>query len=1444
MSSLLLPHLEERDACGVGFAADRHNRRRRYIVERGLTAMTAMEHRGACLSDRITGDGTGIMTEIPWDLFGVQPGEVCVATLFLRCAPERRGQALDLVAQTFAFFGLEILRRREVPTDDDVLGPIARELQPEIFHLIIKWPAFARRRRSLARILYLARQKVRTVLGRAGYHREVFFTSLSTSTIVYKALTRAGDLAAFYPDLREPAYKSRFALFHRRFSTNTRTSWDKAQPFRVLAHNGEINTIAGNRSWSYSREQALGLPPDELLTHAGISDSGSLNEMCEALKYRSGVPDLEDILAILIPPAVEQTSYYRFWSRAVEPWDGPALVAYSDGRSVGARLDRNGFRPCRWAQTEDAFYVASEAGVFDLEPSWVEAAGTLAAGNGVKVDLDSGEVHFRDPSESRENAGASFEPRLLQLPPLPAEDGALDEPQLRRFGLTREDVDLLLVPMVRDAKEPIGSMGDTAPLAVLSSQPRSFFDYFFQTFAQVTNPPLDYLRERMVTDLSTFVGKRPNIFQPKEMLPPMPGVLLDSPLLELGRLTALEHTREATGDLRRVKPHLVDITFARDEGARGLRDALERIEADTLTGIKAQARALILTDRAASKERLPVPSLLALRAVVQVLNREGLRLTSSIVVDAGDAWTSHHVAALIGFGATAVCPRLALQAARDLEVKALEGLSADERESRLLRALEAGLLKIMSKMGISVVRSYQSSKLFTAVGLSASIIERYFRGLSSPIGGVGLSHIAEQVLKRARDAEAAPDLVNLRLFREAKRGGEHHAMTAARAKLMHAATAFPDVDGAEARAAWDEYLEAGRAQEPIHVRHLVKPTGEPIPVERVEPRAEILRRFGSGAMSFGAISADTQRDLFRAMARVGGRSNSGEGGENPHYFVDGTTATTKQVASGRFGVTAEYLITGDEIEIKIAQGAKPGEGGQLMAKKVDEAIARARHASPGVDLISPPPLHDIYSIEDLKGLIYELKQLAPGTPVVVKLVSGVNIGTIAVGVAKAGADVVQVSGGDGGTGAATLTSMKHAGLPWELGLAEVHRALSANGLRAHLKLRADGGLCTGHDIVVAGMLGADEVGFGKLMLIGAGCIMARICEKNTCPRGIATHDPRFLKKYRGDVDEIVRMLELIAEDVRRELANVGAARFADIVGRADLLAVDPRHERLLIERDLDLSRLCQRPEASEVTEADPAEVGELNQRLAREVWPRLVAGDDVEIDLDVKTTDRGVLARLAGEIAARAAARRRAGEDDVIGLRPGQAKLRFRGSAGQGFGIFCQPGLDVELLGEANDSVCKSMSGGAVLIRPADDAGYRAEDCAIIGNSALYGATGGELFVYGHAGDRFAVRNSGATAVVEGVGMHGCGYMTGGLVVILGPASHNVGSGMTGGRLIGGAHLEENVSRDYLEPAPVEDKDELRALLARYLAATGSARAKAWLDDDLRGARLYRPRAR
>jgi glutamate synthase domain-containing protein 2/glutamate synthase domain-containing protein 1/glutamate synthase domain-containing protein 3 len=1455
--------VREHSSCGVGLVAARRAGRSHAIVAAALHALRCVEHRGACGPDGRSSDGAGIMTEIPFALLGHEPGAAALATLFLTRDAVRGKRALDVLEQTFAFLGMDVQGYREVPHNLDVLGPTARESCPRIIQATLRRPPQCRTDTSFDAHLYQAKQLTRTKLKTADAWMDLFFVSLSTSTVIYKALCRGSDLDQFYPDLANPRFASRFALLHRRFSTNTRSTWDKAQPFRLVAHNGEINTVAGNRSWAFSREQALGLGRDELLTRQEISDSGSLNEMVEALKYRSSIPHLDDILAIMVPAADAHGPFYEFWGRAMEPWDGPALLVYGDGETVGARLDRNGFRPARWCMTEDAFYLASEAGAFPVPEAEVIAKGTLHAGSGATVNLSTGKVHFRDPSQSRDNAGASFDPRLIALADVPRHlhpdtRAAIAPVQPRLLthqalhGLTEEELERVLRPMIATGKEPLGSMGDTARPAIFSDQSRSLYDFFYQDFAQVTNPPLDYLREAMVTDLSTELGPRPNIFAPKELIPPPPALRLPDPLVRLEAMEVLRALRLRMPSTLRILEAELPAVYERARGEEGLRLALERLGERAVAAVRDGCSLLIVSDRDADLDHPPVPSLLALRAVVTVLNRHGLRLYTSILVEAGDIRSTHALACAIGFGATAVCPRLALEQARFGEHPDLHALAPAVREDRLCQALLGGLLKIMAKMGISVVRSYGSSKLFTPLGLGPKLLRQWFGLLPSPLGGLELPQLAAWLERGWAVAERHPAAVPLPstyLLKEKKRGwaerdaegGERHAMTAERSKLVHDLVRGR-LRGRDPAAVWHEYEHLGEVAEPVSPRHLLdlRRSEQPLPLAEVEDEAAILARFGAGAMSFGAISAEAQRDLFVAMRSVGARCNSGEGGENPYYFVDGTTATTKQIASGRFGVTAEYLVTGDEIEIKIAQGAKPGEGGQLMGVKVDEQIARARFARPGIDLISPPPMHDIYSIEDLKQLIYELQQLCPGVPVCVKLVAGTNVGTIATGVVKAGAEVIQISGGDGGTGAAPLSSMKHAGLPWELGLIDAHRRLVELGLRDEVRLRVDGGLCTPRDIVMAALLGAEEYGLGKTLLVAQGCIMARICEKNRCPTGIATHDPKFKAKYQGTPEHVVALLRRLAGGVRELLASLGARSLGEIVGQRRWLQAAARHEGLVSERGIDIGAMLEPVAWSRGSRATtPAEAWSAHERtLVEAALAQLDATGRAEVCVAVHNTDRAVATGLAGELARRAHQRRMAGlrgEGTITNTRlfppPGAIHLRLEGSAGQGLAAFAVEGMHIELRGEANDSVAKSMAGGRVIVRPPACARYLAEDNALIGNGALYGATGGTLYVHGRAGDRFAVRNSGATAVVEGAGLHACEYMTAGTVVILGPVSANAGAGMTGGRLfLPPEHRDQLADASVIAAPPTDDeRDELLALLRDYLAATGSRTARALL---------------
>ena len=1384
------------------------------------------------------------MTDIPFEILGHQKGKIAVASLFLPTDPEQRRKSLHTFEESFNLMGLEIIEYREVPINTAVLGQHAREAMPHIRHAIIKRPDHCRTDYSFDKLLYQAKQFNRIRQKDANVLHEFYFNSLSANTIVYKGLVRAEDLDRFYLDLQNPQFKTRFGLFHRRFSTNTVSTWDKAQPFRFIGHNGEINTIEGNRSWAYTREKALGLRKDELLNHFKMSDSGSLNEMVEALAYRSSIRYIEDILAIVMPPANLKSDFYKFWSRAMEPWDGPALITFSTGNKVGARLDRNGFRPCRWAKTEDYFYLSSEAGSFNLNEADIEEKGTLNAGTGVTMNLITGDINFKDPSESRDHTGATFDARLWPMQSREVDlAGGQHLPNKYLFAFTEEDISRILIPMMSTGKEPIGSMGDTARINIFSSEPRSFFDYFYQSFAQVTNPPLDYLREKNVTDLVNYLGKKPNIFAQKELIPPPPAYELKTPVLSLGQMAFVRELLNPEASNYLVIAEEFDITFQAEHGQVGMQNQLDHLAAETIKAVSERnVSIVVLSDRAASYERAPIPSLLALRAVIVALTTAGLRLEASVVVDSGEIKTTHHVACLIGFGAVAVCPYLALELAR-FETAHKIGkveLTADEKEYNLIKSYQEGLLKVMSKMGISVLRSYQSSKLFSIVGLGKEVTERYFPRVHTYMGGLNVAGICDEVLDKlttSRQHEKKSALINNFLFREDTIGsnGERHSMTFARSKVIHQLVRDTGL-GINNIELYNEYLKMGEKDTPVNVRHLFALRQAPVarPLEEVEPQSAILQRFGSGAMSFGAISAESQRDLILALKEVGGRSNSGEGGENPYYFTEGITASTKQVASGRFGVTALYLVSGIELQIKVAQGAKPGEGGQLMSLKVNADIARARYSNPGVDLISPPPLHDIYSIEDLKQLIYELKQICPKAMVNVKLVAGANIGTIAVGVAKAGADVIDVVGGDGGTGAASLSSMKHAGLPWEFGLVEVHKALLANGLRHHVRLRTDGGLSTGSDVVMAAIMGAEEYNFGKLLLVAEGCVMARICEKNTCPAGITTHDPVYKAKYKGHKDQVVKLLKYLAEDVRRHLAQMGIASLRDLIGRYDLLEINPAAKELIEKKKLDLNfvlSLTNNPNPSTPhyqTEANNFYEGisPLNQQIVEDILPYLSANEHGEFAYPINATDRATLATAAGEIARKENQyRQRFYTDKTLYPFTKEFKFTFTGSAGQGFGVFLTDGMTVKLYGEANDSVAKSMSGGKMVIVPSKAAKFAPEENVIIGNCALYGATGGVLYVNGIAGDRFSVRNSGAYAVVEGVGLHACEYMTRGKVVILGEFSENLGSGMTGGELwLYNPRTPQNINRDYLTEAPNDEEewDELHELLQNYLIDTGS----------------------
>ncbi len=1299
--------------CGVGFVADLHGRTGTHILPLALRALERLAHRGAVDADGRTGDGAGVLTQIPRALLGMADDEA-VGVVF---------GAREPLAASLAAHGLTLVRWREVPIVESVLGPKARSCRPGIAQAIVA-RAEEMDDDEFERRLFAARKDAERRDG-------TYIVSLSHRTIVYKALVRALDLAAFYTDLRQPDYATSFALFHQRYSTNTIPSWPMTQPFRMLAHNGEINTIAGNRNWMAAR----GMP----LTR-GVSDSSSLDEALSLLTMNGR--DATHGVTLLIPPAWEndreldeaQRAMFEYQSCLMEPWDGPALVVFADGRYTGAALDRNGLRPARYLLTRDVVVVASEAGVLDVLERDVVRRGRLGPGEMVAVDLASGKFmeNIRQQLASRHPYREWVVERRA-----PARRGRPEDRRstqlLRAFGYTSDEEQLILRPMFEQGAEPIGSMGDDTPLAVLSTRRPLLFSYFKQRFAQVTNPAIDPHREAMVMSLETHIG-------------PAGDLLVDAPLQ--APITRLPDPLLDSIDL---PGHRLTLLFARN-----LEAALEQLLENAATAVRDGAACLILSDRGVDAKQAAIPSLLAASAVHQHLVREDLRMTTSIVIDTGEARDDHQIAALLAFGADAVCPWLAFALAE-----------TDEARLRYRRAICKGLLKIMSKMGVSTMRSYRGAQLFEAIGIADEVIDRHFPGTTSHLGGIGLTEIERDVLARhsAAFSSDAP-LEDAGIFRY-RQNGEAHAYEPKVVKALHALD-------------YKTYAEIVRSRQPIVLRDLLELRRAESPIEDVEPVSSIVRRFMTAAMSLGALSPEVQHVLAEAMNRLGGKSNCGEGGEQPEHFWRDRHRNhrIKQVASARFGVTADYLVAADELQIKIAQGSKPGEGGQLPGSKVSAEIARVRRAAPGTTLISPPPHHDIYSIEDLAQLITDLKEVNPRATVSVKLVSSAGIGTIAVGIAKAGADAIEISGHDGGTGASPLGSIKNAGTPWEIGLVEVHHALTIAGLRGRVRLQVNGGLKTGRDVVMAALLGGEEFGFGTAALVAAGCVMARQCHLNTCPTGIATQREDLRAKFKGTAENVVNFFTAIAEEVREILGLLGHRTVAEIVGRSDLLEVAK-------QSPLKLERLLWSQRVAEPRTASP------KSRITN-------------------PGTRSIGARIAGDLTRR---------------RGGSIRKRIRGSAGQSFGAFCVEGMHLTLEGEANDYVGKGMSGGEIVVRPR--ASSRLRDQVIAGNTLLYGATGGRAFIAGRAGERFAVRNSGALAVVEGTGDHACEYMTAGVAVILGSTGRNLGAGMSGGiaftldpQRINDESVISDGDLSHIEEA------WLQQLLTLHFMKTGSERAK------------------
>jgi glutamate synthase domain-containing protein 2/glutamate synthase domain-containing protein 1/glutamate synthase domain-containing protein 3 len=1360
----------ERDSCGIGFVADVRGRASRDVLDAALEGLRRMQHRGAVAADRRTGDGAGVLMPIPPALV---PGPWCgLATVFLRDEAAR-----PKVEHACEASGLDLGGWRRVPVRADALGAEARAAMPDIEQLVLVRP-FGIDGEEAERRAYRALRSAQLIEG-------AYIASLSFRTVVYKALCAADQLAAVFPDLENPECAVRFAIFHQRFSTNTTPSWERAQPFRLLCHNGEINTIDGNVAAMRARKGEVG----DVLDLDG-SDSALLDNAFELL-VRSG-RDARHALQMLIPPAWQQDdslpraqrAFHDHHAAIVEPWDGPAALVFTDGRVVGAALDRNGLRPLRYAVTAGGLVAcASEAGAIPLPEGARVRRGRLAPGQLLVVD-PAGFGLEEDADIKRRLAGRFPYERWLRRtrrlvdPGEPVESPS--EPltaRQARAGFTREELSLLLRAAATSAHEPTSSMGDDTALPPLAGRARPLFSYFRQRFAQVTNPPIDHLREREVTSLRTLLGARPPLLAHE----PPRGTLheLESFFLFPSAVDALDAV------------HL-DATFTND-----LRGACERLATEA---VAARGDVLVLDDRG---EGAAIPSLLALGTVQRALVDAGLRTRSSVVVLSDEPRESHHFACLLGYGADAICPRLALETLAAMA--AADKLGGDrpsprEAQLRFRSAIEDGVLKAMARMGISDVASYRGAQLFDALGLAPEVIDLCFPGTASPLGGAGFVELEREALARmGSDQLENPGYVKWR------KGGEPHATTPAVVEALQQAART---------GSWEDYerfatLVDERA--PLEPRDLLEFADvKPVPLDAVEPVEAIVRRFSSGGMSHGALSAEAHETVAIAFNRLGARSNSGEGGEDRERFRTERNSRIKQVASGRFGVTPEYAIFAEELQIKMAQGSKPGEGGQLPGHKVTVEIARLRNTTPGVALISPPPHHDIYSIEDLAQLVFDLRQVNPHADISVKLVAEAGVGVVSSGVAKALADVVHVAGADGGTGASPLSSIKNAGLPWELGLAETQRELVATGLRGRVRVRVDGGMKTGRDVVLAALLGADEVSFGTALLVAEGCLLVRSCHLDTCPVGIATQRPELRAKYAGTADAIVAYLRLVAEDVRRNLAALGLISFDEAVGRSDLVRVR--------ESALDPGVLLETRGGGYAREPQlESPGGELGDRLAADAAPALEETRIVELEYAVATRDRAVGARLGGEIAY------------AFGdaAPPGRVRARFTGSAGQSFGAFLSAGVELALTGEANDAVGKAMGGGRIVVRPsADDAG----DPVLIGNAALYGATGGELYCAGRAGERFAVRNSGAVAVVEGAGDHACEYMTGGRVVVLGPCGRNVGAGMSGGEafVLGDAR----VNNDLVAAAPLTAADaaELQRLVERHVRFTGSERAAALLE--------------
>ncbi|MBI1342243.1 MAG: glutamate synthase large subunit [Terrimonas sp.] len=1464
--------LFERDSCGIGFVANIKGNKSHKNVADALTILENMEHRGACGCEENTGDGAGIMIQTPHEFFfdeclksGVHLpafGKYGVGVLFFPKEIRLREQCREIFNSAAEKLGLEIISYRKVPVNPDGIGPSALSVEPIMEQVFIACPDHISNPDDFERKLFVLRKYATHLVDSSVRKDEIGFyvASLSYKTVVYKGQLTSLQVRQYFPDLSNKRLVSAFGLVHSRFATNTFPSWRLAQPFRFIAHNGEINTVQGNLNWLRSSEHSFASPlfsKEEMemllpIVSNNQSDSACLDNMIELLTMTGR--SLPHVMMMLIPEAWDgnehmdpvRKAFYEYHASMMEPWDGPASISFTDGKIIGATLDRNGLRPSRYCvTTDDRVIMASETGALPVDQSIVKEKGRLQPGKMFVVDMEQGRI-ISDEELKQQICSQKpyaewlnkYKIRLEELPEPRVSFTHLEHDQIfkyqKAFGYSTEDLDTLIAPMALDGKEPIGSMGTDTPLAVLSDQPQHLSSYFKQLFAQVTNPPIDPIRERMVMSLATFVGNIGNLLEEDPMA--CHTVALRHPILTNHELEKIRSIDTGIFQAKTLQ------TYFRADGKPGsLKAGLDRLCRYAVDAAEDGFEVLILTDRAIDSDHAPIPSLLAAAAVHHHLIRKGLRGQVGIVVESGDVWEVHHFACLIGFGATAINPYLALSSIRDMKERGkLEtDLSEEQLKKNYIKAVNEGLLKVFSKMGISTLQSYQGAQIFEIIGLDRDVVNKYFTGATSRIEGMGLDEIARETLTKHdfafRKREAPVNRLTVGGVYQWKQRGEFHLFNPQTIHLLQFATRMNDYQTFKkyTRLVNDQSERAATLRSLFQFKHN-RPS---IPIEEVESAENIFKRFATGAMSFGSISWEAHTTLAIAMNRIGAKSNTGEGGEDEKRYIplengDSMRSAIKQVASARFGVTSYYLTEADELQIKMAQGAKPGEGGQLPGHKVDEWIGRTRHSTPGVGLISPPPHHDIYSIEDLAQLIFDLKNANRAARINVKLVSKAGVGTIAAGVAKAKADVILISGHDGGTGASPMSSIKHAGLPWELGLAETHQTLVKNKLRSRVVVQADGQMKTGRDIAIATLLGAEEWGVATAALVVEGCIMMRKCHLNTCPVGVATQDPELRKRFNGNADHVVNFFHFMVQELREIMAELGFRTIHEMVGQVDCLEMRENIEHWKYKK-LDLSPILYREPESLYTglykmeEQDHGISNVLDWQLLATAKPAIEDFQKVEASFPIVNTDRTVGTILSNEITKKYKA---------AGLPDDTIHFKFRGTAGQSFGAFNTKGITLELEGDANDYFGKGLSGARLIVYPDKKASFVPEENIIIGNVAFYGATDGESFIRGKSGERFAVRNSGASVVVEGTGDHGCEYMTGGCVVILGDTGRNFGAGMSGGLAYvynASGLFESNCNKEMIDLDPLEggDAEKLHDLISRHYGFTGSTVAKFILDD-------------